>query len=538
MRSSPDADGAALRCVLGGPPGVGKSTVGRLVAAALGWRSIDLDEAIEAEAGAPVARLFERDGEAAFRALERAALRESLRHERVVISVGGGALVDRATRHEALRRARVVTLQAPAATLRERLARGVERPLLRGSAAALEALLEARRPAYAEAHAEVDATGPVEAVTSAVVALARAAAPMVVPLGERSYRVHVGPLDGLSRAMASRTTAVIVTDATVQRHWGEAAASALGGRSARVVLRPGERSKTLRSVARVWEAAGAQGADRRALIACVGGGVVTDVGGFAASTWLRGVSYVSVPTSLLAMVDASVGGKTGVDLPAGKNLVGAFHQPSLVWIDPAVLATLAPAHYRAALAEVVKIAAVREPGLLSWLEAHAASLGSRPSAEALAPGGVVEGMIRRAVQAKIDVVAEDERESGVRALLNFGHTVGHALEAGAAFRALHGDCVAAGMRAELEVGVALGVTPAELRRRVVALMDALGLARSIGADAGVARAALRLDKKRENGAFRVALASGAGEGTVAEVTASTLTRALRRVIEIRRPPSG
>jgi len=537
VRSSPDADGASLRCVLGGPPGVGKSTVGALVAAALGWRFIDLDQAVEAAEGASVASIFERGGEAAFRARERAALREALRQERVVISVGGGALVDRALRHEALRCARVVTLRAPSATLRERLGGGVERPLLKGGAGALEALLEARSAAYAEAHSEVDATGPVEAVTSAVVALARAAAPMVVPLGARSYRVQVGPLGALSREMASRTTAVLVTDATVERHWGDAAARALGGRPARVVLRPGERSKTLRSVARVWEAAGAQGADRRAVIACVGGGVVTDVGGFAASTWLRGVPYVSVPTSLLAMVDASVGGKTGVDLPTGKNLVGAFHQPSLVWIDPAVLATLAPAHYRAALAEVVKVAAVREPGLLAWLEANAEALGSRPTAEALAPGGVVEAMIRRAVRAKIDVVAEDERESGVRALLNFGHTVGHALEVGAAFRALHGDCVAAGMRAELSVGVALGVTPAELRRRVVALMDALGLARSIGADTGVAREALRYDKKRENGAFRVALACGAGEGTVVEVPASTLTRALRGVIEIRSPRS-
>lgn len=533
MRSSPGADVAALRCVLGGPPGVGKSTVGRAAAGALGWRFIDLDALVEAQAGVTIARLFERDGEAAFRERERAALREVLRLERVVISAGGGALLDRTMRHETLRCARVITLHAPAATLRERLAGGVERPLLRGSAGALEALLEARRSVYSEAHSELDATGPVEAVASAVAALAGSAAPLVVPLGERSYRVHVGPLRGLAGEVAARSIAVLVTDATVARHWGDAAAMALGGSGARVVLRPGERSKTLRSVARVWEAAGARGADRRAAIACVGGGVVTDVGGFAASTWLRGVPYVSVPTSLLAMVDASVGGKTGVDLPAGKNLVGTFHQPSLVWIDPAVLATLAPGHYRAALSEVVKIAAVRDAALLSWLEFNATSLGRRPAAGALEPGGAVEEMIRRAVQAKIDVVAEDERESGVRALLNFGHTVGHALEAGAAFRALHGDCVAVGMRAELGLGEALGVTPAELRRRVLGLMDSLGLARSVGADGEVARAALRFDKKRENGAFRVALPSGAGEGTVAEVPPSQLTRALRRVIEIR-----
>ncbi len=533
MASSPGAERAALRCVVSGPPGVGKSAVGALAAAALGWRFVDLDDIITAEASATVAQLFAREGEVAFRERERAALRRALEGERVLVAVGGGALVDRTTRRDTLRRARVVTLAAPIETLRARLRGGVERPLLRGGAGALEALLEARRSAYAEAHATVDASGPVDAVADAVAAQARGALSMLVPLGERSYRVCVGPLGGLARAMTGMVTAAVVTDATVARHWGEAAERALGGRPARVVLRPGERSKTLRSVARVWEAIGGDGADRRAVIACVGGGVVTDVGGFAAATWLRGVRYVSAPTSLLAMVDASVGGKTGVDLPAGKNLVGAFHQPSLVWIDPATLATLAPRHHRAALAEVVKIAAVRDDALLGWLEAHAAELGPAGDRARLAPGGAIDEMIRRAVQAKIDVVAEDEREAGPRALLNFGHTVGHALEAGAAFRALHGDCVAAGMRAELRLGEALGVTSGELRRRVEGLMDTLGLARAIRADQETALAALRFDKKREDDGLRAALVSGPGQGTVAAVPTRALTRSLRAVIEIR-----
>ena len=533
MNSWPGAESATLRCLLNGPPGVGKSTIGRAVASALGWHFIDVDASVEAEAGATVAEIFARDGVAAFRGRERVALRRALQNGRVVIAVGAGALLERSMRHEALRCARVITLGASTPTLRDRLSAGPERPLLRGGPGTLEALLEERRAAYAEAHARVDASSPIEVVAAAVVAMVQRPMPMVMPLGERTYPVHVGPLSGLAREVASRTMAVLVTDSTVARHWGAVAERALGGRLAPVVLRPGERSKTLRSVARVWQAAGTEGADRGAMIACVGGGVVTDVGGFAAATWLRGVPYLSVPTSLLAMVDASVGGKTGVDLPVGKNLVGAFHQPSLVWIDPAVLATLAPRHYRAALAEVVKIAAVRDATLLAWLEAHATMLGSPITAAAFAPGGVVEAMIRRAVQAKIDVVATDERESGVRALLNFGHTIGHALEAGAAYRALHGDCVAVGMRAELGLGESLGVTPGELRRRVVRLIDALGLARSVRADGAVARAALRFDKKREKGAFRAALVAGAGEGLVAEMSERDLMRALRTVNEIR-----
>ena len=533
MSNSSGAEPDALRCLLNGPPGVGKSSVGRAVAASLGWHFIDVDAAVEAEAGATVAEIFARDGAAVFRVRERVALQRALQNKRVVIAVGGGALLEPSMRHEALRCALVITLGASMSTLLERLSAGPERPLLRGGQQALEALLDERRVAYAEAHASVDANGPIEVVASAVVAMVRRPMPMVMPLGERTYPVHVGPLNGLAREVATRTTSVLLTDATVERHWGAVAKRAIGGRPALVVLRPGERSKTLHSVARVWKAAGTEGADRGVTIACVGGGVVTDVGGFAAATWLRGVPYLSIPTSLLAMVDASVGGKTGIDLPAGKNLVGAFHQPSLVWIDPEVLATLAPRHFRAALAEVVKIAAVRDEPLLDWLEAHATMLGSLITPSAFAPTGVVEAMIRRAVQAKIDVVAEDERESGVRALLNFGHTIGHALEAGAAYRALHGDCVAVGMRAELSLGEALGVTSQELRQRVVRLIDALGLARSVKADGTVAEAALRFDKKREKGVFRVALAAGAGVGVVAEVSSRELMLALRTVNEIR-----
>lgn len=529
MSSSPPADGAASRCVLSGPPGVGKSTAGAEVARRLGWEFIDLDTVVERAAGMTVAEVFAREGEAGFRAREAEALRSAVARERVVVAAGGGALVDRALRREVLRCARVITLRAPVDALRERLSHGAERPLLK--ATPLESLLAMRRAAYAEAHATVDAVGAVAEVAERVAEVACRPLPLVVPLGERSYRVHVEPMHGLMREPVR--PAVMVTDANVFRRWAAAVAGVLLGRTRIVTLRPGERNKTLRSVARVWEAAAHAGADRGHVFACVGGGVVTDVGGFAASAWLRGVRYVSVPTSLLAMVDASVGGKTGVDLPVGKNLVGAFHQPSMVWIDPVVLETLPTRHYRAALAEVVKVAAVRDVALLEWLEAHAPALRGRPGIEALLPGGVIEGMVRRAVQAKIDVVAEDEREAGVRALLNFGHTVGHALEVGAGYRALHGDCVAAGMRAELGLGEAAGVTPRELRRRVVALMDELGLARSIAADAGAARTALSLDKKRENGALRVALPTGAGAGVVLSVPAAEVTRALRKVNEIR-----
>ncbi len=508
---------------------MGKSTVGAEVARLLGWRFVDLDAEVERDAGTSVAEVFAREGEVGFRAREARVLRSALDGERVVIAVGGGALVDRTLRHEALRRARVITLRASVETLRGRLALGVVRPLLKETS--LEALLAGRRAAYAEAHASLDASGDVAAVAARVVALATRALPLVMPLGEQSYRVHVESFKGL-RDEPVRPS-VMVTDANVFPRWGVVVSQGAAWNTANVKLRPGERSKTLRSVARVWEAVGLRGADRGDVIACVGGGVVTDIGGFAAATWLRGVRYISLPTSLLAMVDAAVGGKTGVDLPIGKNLVGAFHQPSLVWIDPLTLSTLPARHYRAALAEVVKIAAVCDASLLEWLEAHTDALRGRPDTEALLTGNVIEDMVRRAVQAKIDVVAQDEREAGVRGLLNFGHTVGHALEVGAAYRALHGDCVAAGMRAELGLGEALGVTPRELRRRVEGLMDTLGLARYVKADRASAKNALIYDKKREGSALRVALPTGPGQGVMCAVPTAEVTRVLRKVNEIR-----
>ena len=522
----------ADRCVLQGPPGAGKSTVGRLVADALGWTFVDSDAEVERQTGRSIREIFARDGEAWFRSRERAVLEAALRRDKVVVAAGGGAILDSVLRRSVLRASVLVTLRAPAEVLRARLADDGSRPLLGARGEGLEALLQGRKAAYAECTRTVDVVGSVQAAVADVIAALRGPRTVVVPLGERTYPVIFAPIQHAASLLGA-SPAVLVTDANVQRQWGDHAIREFGRAPPRVVLRPGEASKNLRSVERVWAAAGRSGADRNAVIASLGGGVVSDVAGFAAATWLRGVRYASIPTSLLAMADAAVGGKTGIDLPRGKNLVGAVHQPSLVCIHPAVLGTLPRRHLTAGLAEIVKIAAVFDPDFFAWLETNASSIAAWSAGTTAGDAAMIEDMIARAVQAKADVVARDELENGDRALLNFGHTVGHALEVGAGFRALHGDCVAAGMRAELALGEAIGLTSTELRRRVTSLMDAIGVSRAVHAYRATARRALRYDKKGRPGAMRVVILTDLGAAVLREVPRAHVVEVLDAVLEIR-----
>jgi 3-dehydroquinate synthetase len=254
-----------------------------------------------------------------------------------------------------------------------------------------------------------------------------------------------------------------------------------------------------------------------------GGGVVTDIAGFAAATLLRGVRWVPVPTTLLAMVDASVGGKTGVDLGPAKNAVGAFHQPSGVVVDVASVATESPRAYASGLAEVVKSAAIGDAELLDRLEAEA-------DAVLLRSPGRVEELAFRSVAVKAAIVARDELESGDRALLNFGHTVGHALEAEGGFtRLTHGEAVALGMVAALRVGIAEGVTSPALADRVVRLLGRLGLPTDLDAQPlGSALPLVALDKKRRRGAIRFVLLRAPGDAVVREIDPAALPRLLAR----------
>lgn len=459
-----------MRVFLSGPMGVGKSTVAARVAERLGLRTVDLDARIEARAGRRVAEIFAEHGEPAFRELERACARELLDEDDVVVALGGGTVTDRATRRALLDAGILVTLMAPVEELLRRVGGGEGRPLLQGDAEArLRAVLEARRSHYAEAHARVDAARPVEAVVDEIVAWVREE-PVAVALGERSYAVEIaaGCRARLPQRIARASGAVLVADRNTARYV-PTEAEVGAERARRVVLEPGEEHKDIRAVERIWDAGLELGGDRNACVVAIGGGVVGDLAGFAAATLLRGVAFGQVPTSLLAMVDSSVGGKTGFDRPQGKNLVGAFHQPRFVLCDVETLATLPVEERIAGLAEVVKAA---------WLEGEDDVASLEHDAEALRAGdpAATERAIRRSVRTKARVVMADEHESGLRMSLNLGHTIGHALEAAAGFGALrHGEAVALGMVAAMRVGRSLRQLDEASVVRCTALLERLGL---------------------------------------------------------------
>jgi 3-dehydroquinate synthase len=352
-----------------------------------------------------------------------------------------------------------------------------------------------------------------------------------VELGARAYDVRIGTF---SPAAVAETIAAALDPATT----GVAVMvdEALGARSPRVAplvaalaarlphverldLRAGEACKNLTELERTVEWLAARGYDRRTAVVGIGGGAATDHAGFAAAIYLRGVPFALCPTTLLAMVDASVGGKTGVDLAAGKNLVGAFHQPRAVIADVGFLDTLPVRERTAGLAEVVKCGFIADAPLLDTFE-------SAPPE--LTPAIIVESILR-AVRVKAEVVAADEHEGGRRATLNFGHTVGHALEAASGYGLLHGEAVALGMVAALDVGAALGVGPPALAARARALLTRLGLPvdyeRRLDDEVMVR---LSVDKKRRGGVIRFVFCPAAGETRLVDVSPQELAQILRR----------
>ena len=521
--------------VLSGFMGTGKSTAGPRLAARLGVPFVDTDAEIEQAAGERIADLWKREGEAAFRAREAALIGELLESGTArVIAVGGGALMAPAVRRRAIDAALVVTLSASPEALLARMPDLATRPNLAGPdpLARAKELLAVRAPAYAECHLSVatdstDAAGLAEALTRAVTrAVARD--PLLVPLGDRSYTIDVC-VDEPARlteaiGRCSPTSLVVVTDANVKAARGAALAAALAPLrlpTREVVLEPGERNKNLAAVSAIWDAALDARVDRNALVVAAGGGVVGDLAGFAAASLLRGVRFVQAPTTLLSMVDSSVGGKTGFDHRTGKNLIGAFHQPSAVVADLAHLSTLNARERAAGLAEVVKIALATDEKLLLELEAYAPAL-ARGEVEALRP------IVRAAIDAKIRIVRDDERESGPRALLNLGHTVGHALEGHGGFdRWLHGEAVALGTVIEMRATAAMGMTPRDLVDRSAALLAALGLPASVGAaEVQAAWPFVGSDKKRGGSTLALPIVTGAGQAHVERVALTALRDAV------------
>ena len=541
------------RIFLIGPTGSGKTTVANLVAELLGWSFVDTDEVIARSAGQNIPDIFAFDGEARFRELESAALRRVAEDAHVVVATGGGV----GERAENLARIHaagwVVALDAaPETTLRRLMlaARvsgvpiGHARPLLAGGAplARLRMLYDRRQSWYAGAD-ELVATDSITAELAAARIVSGLIMRDMLPTeGVTSQTRHIATTNGDGYdAMVSwgGLTAMgdclaelrlpprlhLVADATVAALYAPFVFDSLrdAGFDPELLTVPsGEASKSREQLARIHDWLVERRAERTEAVVALGGGVIGDLAGFAAATYLRGIPLIQVPTSLLAQVDASIGGKVAIDHPRGKNLIGAFHQPRLVLADPALLLTLPPRQRIEGWAEVIKHGVALDSAYFERLEREADDLFM------LHPASVTD-IVAGSVAIKAGVVEGDERErdGGRRHLLNYGHTIAHAIESVTGYGSwLHGEAVAAGMVAEARLGMRLGITPAEVVERQEELLARFELPTDLEHISApqLLHAAL-WDKKVRGGKVRWVLPTGLGSATLVSDIAEDDVRA-------------
>jgi shikimate kinase/3-dehydroquinate synthase len=575
----PDPRLAAIRAALGdhcivliGMMGSGKTAIGQRLATRLGLKFVDADAEIVAAARMSIPEIFAKYGEGYFRDGERRVMLRLLNNGPVVLATGGGAFLDPRTRRRIAERGVSIWFDADHETLLRRVRRKSDRPLLQTAdpAATLRRLMDERYPVYAHADirvvsrdtpqdAMVDET--LDALAERLPTLDLGArhtameahmimthfpprpqpsdAPLHhesvrVALGARSYDILIGA--GLLAEAGEKIAAVapgaacaIVTDANVAKlHLPalEDSLKAAGVRYSTIVVEPGEGSKSLSVFGRVCEEAIAARIERRDVIVALGGGVVGDLSGFVAASLRRGARFVQIPTTLLAQVDSSVGGKTGINSPQGKNLIGAFHQPSLVLADVDTLATLPPREFRAGYAEVVKYGLIGDRRFFEWLEADGDAIFHGKPEQICA--------VAVSCESKAAIVARDETEQGDRALLNLGHTFGHAFERLVDYdsaRLVHGEGVAIGLALALRFSRRLGLCAEQDALRVERHLSSLGLPTRIsdipGANftADAIMDAMYQDKKVERGALTFILLRGIGAAFVAKSVDPADTRA-------------
>jgi 3-dehydroquinate synthase len=492
-----------------GPPGTGKSTVGKEIAGNLRLPFVDLDRVIETNAGMSISSIMEASGEPAFRDLETAALKTVIREQPSVIALGGGTLLRDENRLFAESSGQVILLMAKLPTLLERLQNDSgKRPLLAGDLSARLYTLLVKRGAHYNSFSlvvNVDGRTAEQNAYHAQVALGRH---HLSAMGE--YDVIVGQASRLIDFPMQNP--IIVTDDVVAGFHLEKLQTVLqsaGFMPKSIIVPAGEEYKTLGTISFLWKSFLETGLDRKSMVIALGGGVVSDMAGFAAASYMRGVNWAVVPTTLLAMVDASIGGKTGFDLPEGKNLVGAFYPPKLVLADPSLLLTLSERELRSGMAEVVKHGIISDPELfamcnrgMDWVKAN------------------LEEVVKRAMAVKIKVIEKDPYERGFRAALNLGHTVGHAVELVSKFELRHGEAVAIGMAVEAVYSARVGLAGQGLVKAVQDSLKALNLPITIPKEMPreeIIRA-MRVDKKKNAKSIRFALPVEIGKVELVDVT--------------------
>jgi len=538
--------------------GAGKTTIGRILARKLGLKFIDSDHEIETRTGASIPWIFEIEGEQSFRRREADMIRELTGQDGIVLATGGGAILNEQNRQFLQERGTVIYLRASINSILARTAHDKNRPLLQTAdpRRKLEELLQVRDPLYLQiADLVIDTGRPnVQSMVSTILtqldSLACQAAPncvtqaepsmneqsnilLNVDLGERSYPISIGPAllnDGalLARHVGGSKVAV-VTNTTVAPLYLERVEQGLraaGKEVLPIVLPDGEEHKNWSSLMQVFDALLAAKADRKTTLMALGGGVIGDLTGYAAASYMRGVDFIQVPTTLLSQVDSSVGGKTGINHPLGKNMIGAFYQPRAVIADTSTLETLPARELSAGLAEVIKHGAIIDPAFFDWIEANIGKLVARDK-------GALAYAIARSCEIKADVVRQDEREGGLRAILNFGHTFGHAIEAGLGYgQWLHGEAVGCGMVMAAELSLRMGMIDIETVQRLRALVAAAGLPVT-APDLGAARwlELMEVDKKNEGGAIKFILLQPLGTATITQAPQHLLLDTLAACVQ-------
>ncbi|WP_415960124.1 3-dehydroquinate synthase [Streptomyces sp. 021-4] len=523
--------------VLVGPMGVGKSTVGELLAARLGTTYRDTDADVVAEAGKPIAEIFYDEGEDHFRALERRAVAAALTGHAGVLSLGGGAVLDGATR-ELLAERPVVYLSMDVEEAVRRVGLGAARPLLAvNPRRQWRELMDARRHLYEEVARTVVATDentPEEVAQAIIDALELPegqAAPGVESTGMTQqsptriqvagsagsdpYEVLVGHqlLGELPQLIGDRAKRVAVLHPEALADTGEAVRQDLadqGYEAIAIQLPNAEEAKTVEVAAYCWKALGQTGFTRTDVIVGIGGGATTDVAGFVAASWLRGVRWIAIPTTVLGMVDAAVGGKTGINTAEGKNLVGAFHPPAGVLCDLAALESLPVHDYVSGMAEIIKAGFIADPVILDLIEAD-------PEAARTPAGPHTAELIERSIRVKAEVVSSDLKESGLREILNYGHTLGHAIEKNERYKWRHGAAVSIGMVFAAELGRLAGRLDDATADRHRTILESVGLPLTYRGDQWPKLLEnMKVDKKSRGDLLRFIVLDALGKPTVLE----------------------
>ncbi|MCI0554971.1 MAG: 3-dehydroquinate synthase [Anaerolineae bacterium] len=495
-----------------GPPGTGKSTVGRLLARNLKLPFVDLDRVIESNAGMSIPQIMGQQGEETFRDLETSALKKLIRQSESVIALGGGALLRIENRSLVDTHGKVISLVAALETLFKRLNESSkQRPLLAGGLLEkLTSLLENRKEHYNSfpLRLVVDQGTAEENAYKAQMVLGRF---HLSAMGE--YDVIVQSMDQLDSLLEVRglKNPIIITDENVAFHAEKVAKSLhkIGLKPNMLAVPAGEEFKNLNTVSFLWKSFLENGLDRKSSVIALGGGVIGDMAGFAASTYMRGINWVAIPTTLLSMVDASLGGKTGIDLPEGKNLIGSFHPPKLVLADPRLLNTLPKAELISGLAEVVKHGIISDPELFNLCASGLDCVKEN-----------LEQIVKRAMAVKIKIIEEDPYEKGFRAALNLGHTVGHAVELVSKFQLRHGEAVAIGLVVEARYAERIGKARKGLADEIAQALSIVGLPIQIPNELSreeILRA-MKVDKKKNAQAIRFALPVQIGKVELVDVT--------------------